>query len=163
MWIDLTQGYQAEIDFSDWWKVQGYSWCVAIARNNMYAVTSVNGRLVYMHKLIRPGPEVDHRNGNGLNNRWGNLRIATRRQNNINRLHTNAAGYRGIAQTAFGNWQAQIRVEGRRIYLGRFDTAEDAARAYDEAAKLHHGEFAILNFKDEIDDGPRILHFYKAG
>jgi hypothetical protein len=167
MMIELTQGYHAEIDFSDWWKVQGHKWFAVKRHETWYAETRINDRNIGMHRLIKPGDRVDHRDGNGLNNRWNNLRFATHRQNTINayRAQTDSgSGYRGAVLVRPGRWQARIRDGGRNLSLGVYTTPEDAAKAYDAAATKLHGEFAFLNFPKEPDnDEPRIFHFYKAG
>lgn len=95
-----------------------------------------------------PTGEVDHRNGNRLDNRIANLRDATRSQNcaNMGLASHNTSGFNGVSfyrQT--GRWQAYIRHGGRRLHLGMFATAEDAAAAYDAAAIRLKGEFARTN------------------
>lgn len=149
MQIPLTQGYYAEIDFSDWHKVQGYTWRAAVGPHTVYAATGSSGNNIYMHRLIKPPPlgmETDHIDGNGINNRYNNLRHATHRQNLISRKTESASGYRGVSLTRSGRWQAQLDSRKARRYLGAYDTAEEAARAWDEAAKELYGEFAVLNF-----------------
>ena len=99
---------------------------------------------------------IDHRDSNGLNNQKNNIRIATYSQNGANtRLRKGASKYLGVCLRSGDRikntdkiWLSQIRVNGRRKYVGVFATEEDAARAYDAAAKIHHGEFANLNFPD---------------
>jgi hypothetical protein len=93
------------------------------------------------------GGGVDHASGDRLNNRRSNLRIATHTQNMRNtRLKvTNSSGFKGVTTTAEGRWRARITVDRVEIRLGNFDTREEAAAAYDAAARLHHGEFASPN------------------
>ena len=96
--------------------------------------------------------KTDHRNGNGLDNRKANLRPATHGENMRNRkLHTNnASGFMGVAREERNrNWGARIQANGKRIRLGAFKDKNDAARAYDKAARELHGEFASLNFPQE--------------
>jgi len=100
-----------------------------------------------MHTFLTGWPMVDHRNGNGLDNRRANLRPATKSQNGANRLiaASNKSGFKGV-DLKKGRWRAQIKVVGSKIHLGYFDLAEEAARAYDMAAIEAFGEFATLNF-----------------
>ena len=77
------------------------------------------------------------------------LRLASHAENTRYRRNhrNNTSGFRGVSFHRAGDkWQAQIRVDGRLTHIGYFATAEDAARAYDDAARKHYGEFARLNF-----------------
>ena len=94
---------------------------------------------------------IDHADGDGLNNQKYNLRVATRGQNVANSIRTipNKAGFRGIFKNGGG---FAVRVRGstnQRRYIGTYQTAEEAARAYDKAAMEEFGEFATLNFPHE--------------
>jgi hypothetical protein len=92
--------------------------------------------------------EVDHRDGNGLNDTRGNLRIASSSQNKHNMILTrsNSSGFKGVAwQKRRGTWRAKIAIQGKEKYIGAFSDKVEAARAYDEAAKQLHGEFARTN------------------
>jgi hypothetical protein len=88
--------------------------------------------------------EVDHKDGDPLNNRLGNLRNATRAQNTRNRGRKERAGYRGVSRQG-NRWCARIRVDGRLIHLGSFADPESAYAAYVRAAKKHFGAFARLD------------------
>ena len=117
-----------------------------------YAVNQADNGMHYLHKLIMNTESyVDHINGNKLDNRRSNLRIATNSQNMMNRGKTasNTSGYKGVFKNR-SLWMARIKVEGRPIYLGSFVTKEEAAFKYDIAAKKYHKEFANLNFNLEI-------------
>jgi hypothetical protein len=90
-------------------------------------------------------PTIDHRDGDASNNRWSNLRRATRSQNNANRRRPrhNSSGYKGASLCRrTGNWRATINRKGKRIHLGMFTTSEAAHKAYVAAARKFFGEFA---------------------
>lgn len=90
----------------------------------------------------------DHRNGNGLDNRRGNLRIATHAQNNRNRRGCGKTGFKGVTKfTHCERYFARIKHHGKTVHLGCFGDPAEAARAYDRAAKELFGEFAWLNFQ----------------
>lgn len=92
-----------------------------------------------------PSGDVDHINGDRSDNRRNNLRVASRSQNMQNRGATksNSTGLKGVCWDAERQkWLAQIKVNGRNKYLGRFDASEKAHAAYVEATKNHHGDFA---------------------
>lgn len=102
-----------------------------------------------MHRLILDvpkGAEVDHINGNGLDNRRRNLRICTRSENQWNRrlAPNNTSGFKGVYRFQ-GKWRAQIQSFGKKIHIGLYETRIEAARAYDEVAIKCHGDFAATN------------------
>lgn len=115
-----------------------------------------------MHRIIlerivgRPltdGEETDHINRDKCDNRRGNLRLATRKENqrNIARHRNNTSGYKGVSLYKDKNkWGAFISVKNKTRYLGLYATPEAAARAYDAAARELHGEFAYQNFPHEV-------------
>jgi hypothetical protein len=101
-----------------------------------------------LHTFLTGWPLVDHINGNGLDNRRANLRPATQQQNQAN-CHTikSSSGYKGVTfHRATGRWQAAVGYNNRKVYLGLFDTPEQAAHTYDAAARRLFGEFARPNF-----------------
>lgn len=156
--IPMTRGHSAMVDDEDvkWLKL--FSWCASIGRDptKVYAVTRRGGRKAkntFMHRIIIDCPDglwVDHINGNTLDNRKENLRVCTPRQNNTNALkRPNKHGYRGVQQHSINKkFYARVKGDDGRAYGGGrgFDTAEEAARKYDELARLHQGDFAVLNF-----------------
>ena len=125
-----------------------WSVCCSCTSRTLYAVR--NG--LRMHRVILgelDGPDVDHRDTDGLNNQKHNLRRCTKSENQQNRdaPSNNTSGYKGVGRSG-GRWYAGIKVDGQTFRLGYFDIKEDAAEAYNKAALKHHGEFSRLN---EID------------
>lgn len=99
-----------------------------------------------------PKFEIDHINGDRSDNRIANLRLASRVQNLANRQKQKdtSSKYKGVYwNKKEKKWKASIRTEGKKIHLGYFVSEELAAKAYDEAAKKLHGDYAKLNFKEE--------------
>lgn len=108
---------------------------------------------IWLHREVAMPPagmEVDHRDGNTLDNRRANLRIATRGQNAANgRALGGSSRFKGVSwDRSTGKWWVGLSVNYRRITVGRFTDEEEAARAYDAAARLHFGEFARTNFPE---------------
>lgn len=105
----------------------------------------------YVHGEWAPD-EVDHKDRDTLNNRIGNLRPATHGDNQKNKVIAGRSGLKGVCRRkGRKKWIARICSDYRMYPLGKFDTAEEAARAYDEAARRLHGEFARTNY--EVSDG----------
>lgn len=106
-------------------------------------------RLAFLYMLGKPPDgEVDHINGERLDNRWTNLREASRSENqrNTGPRHDNTSGYKGVGfHKGREMFQAQIKIDGRNIHLGYFLCPRKAAHAYNKAAIQLHGEFAVLN------------------
>jgi len=156
--VPLTQNKVALIDDEDWIVISRFDWYAHKEGRTWYAYSNVKHRdgrrtVIKMHRLLmsaRSGQRVDHRDGDGLNNQRENLRFATQMQNTQNqRLKSNnTSGYKGVCRWKKGRWQAYITVHKKRIPLGLFNDKEEAARAYDTAARHYFGEFAVLNFSD---------------
>lgn len=153
--ICLQKGVYALVDAIDAERVRKFTWA-AVSRGGrtMYARTH-SSRLgknwQLLHRFIMdvpPGVLIDHVNGNGLDNRRANLRIATPLENSRNSYVMSKEGktsrFKGVS-FAEGRWVAGIRVCGESIYLGSFKEEIDAARAYDRAACEKFGEFARTN------------------
>ena len=148
VWIPLTRGMMTVIDVEDYPLVSKYKWrVIGTKAKKFYAEAGRNRDRILMHRLIlgiTDRLEVDHKDGDGLNNRRKNIRPSTRSQNNMNRKSWTGR-YKGVVAIA-PQFQAFIRKDHRKIYLGLYKTAEEAAMAYDVAAREYHGEFASLNF-----------------
>jgi hypothetical protein len=153
--VPLTQGKFAVIDATDAERVLAFRWHAQHCHGIWYAARNAprgtRPQKVLMHRVVlgQECPEVDHINGNGLDNRRSNLRPATRADNSHNcRIQVNnTSGFRGVSWCKRDQkWIAMIRSNVRQLNLGRFATAEEAARAYDAAAVRLHGDFARLNF-----------------
>lgn len=122
--------------------------------SNGYINVQVDGKLYLSHRLIwkmqtgecpPKGTEIDHCDRDTHNNRWSNLRLATRAQNLVNRGvgRNNTSGFRGVSLYRPRNkWRARISHRGRQIVLGYYDTPEEASEAYCQAARELYGEFA---------------------
>ena len=154
--IPLTQGKVALVDDADYAWLSQWKWYGVNVGQNLYAVGRMGKRtLTYMHTAImgkRAGFQIDHINRDGLDNRRENLRFATQSQNARNQAarRTNPTGLKGVTEvTRGGRWMARIGTGTTQLFLGTFETPDAAARAYDEAARKYHGDFARLNFPQE--------------
>lgn len=154
--IDIGQGYRTKVylDTFTKHKLDSFKWSAQVhKRGKVYAQGGKEGWTITIHRLItgaKQGEQVDHIDGDGLNNLDDNLRIATRQQNRANsrKSRTNTSGFKGVSWSKSSKkWMAQIVVDGKRHYLGVFEHKERAAKAHDRAALHHHGEFAGLNFE----------------
>jgi len=129
-------------------KQAGYDWRVgnvAYRSIRIFDWPFLAHRLAWLYVTGQwPENDVDHEDGNGLNNRWHNLRAATKAQNGANRGATkrNKTGFKGVSRTKDGRYRATIQVNGRWRWLGAFDTAEKAHEAYQQSARQLAGEFA---------------------
>jgi hypothetical protein len=162
--IPLTQGQVAIVDAADYEELARYSWNVHkgkgkktyYARRTIAAQGGSPAQSFLMHRIILgisdPAIQIDHRDLNGLHNWRDNLRVATASQQSGNKtLRADcASGFRGVCwmkgRTGTKNWSANLQAKGVRRFIGMFYSAEAAARAYDEKALEHWGEFAQLNF-----------------
>lgn len=172
--IPLTRGLVTIVDRQDadlgamLWHAQPSRGEHICAARNVY--NSGGRKKEYLHRVIlarmlgralRPGEQVDHIDGNPLNNRRSNLRPATHTQNRRNnRVYmTNDSGYKGVYWiNQRRKWRALIRHNDRLQHLGMYTSRIDAARAYDEAARELHGEFARVNFPRDGEQSARRNH-----
>ena len=151
MRIQLTKGFSCIVDANQYAWLSQWKWTYS----NGYAIRMVriDGKdtIFRMHRVIVGASNlwfVDHIDMNTLNNRVGNLRLATKAQNSYNRLppKTNKSGIKGVSFERYTQkWKAQITINGKNINLGRFEVPEEAAKVYDAAATKYHGKFARLN------------------
>nr|WP_049961906.1 HNH endonuclease [Methylobacterium sp. B34] len=161
--------YVTFIDHADAAEVQKYNWRASVRKTatklRIYAVRSkysrdANGKrindTVYLHRFLMDEPDglmVDHRNGQPLDNRRSNLRLATPSQNAQNTIrvaHVSPHG-RGVSKTGNAKTKRPYKVmintgHGKRLYLGYYETAYEAGLVYDQWAQKLFGEFAVLNF-----------------
>jgi hypothetical protein len=151
--IKLTKGQVAIVDDSDVALLSRYNWCADKIGKTWYAKSRFGGRVHYMHRLLMgepPGRLIDHRDGDGLNNRRSNLREATHSTNLANSRGPEARGkssrFKGVSLNHNRNWSARIMVRYKGTHLGVYPSEEAAAKAYDCAARHYFGEFAKLNF-----------------
>ncbi len=154
--IKLTKGYVALVDDADYEWLNQWKWFSATRRGMVYANrndkrNAGKQRTIAMHRLILGITGVDdlgdHIDGNGLNNQRANLRKCTRQENTLNRrkIKYGISMYKGVRVNKKGKIHAVITFDKKRIFLGNFKTEPEAAKAYNNAAKIYHGEFAQLN------------------
>lgn len=157
----IGAGSSAIVDDEDFERLSGLHWVARRdkpdGRDRLYARAraQIHGDYVYLHRMVLgagPGEMVDHKNGNTLDNRRSNLRLATSLQQRWNAAplkcvngQPKTSRFKGVRLTESGRWRARITVHGTRLELGRFGTQREAAKAYDAAAVKYFGEFARLN------------------
>ena len=148
--IPLTQGKNAVVDAAAYDWLMQWNWSAHKLRYQWYAYRSeiTKGVLICiaMHRAIlnTEAPEVDHCDGDGLNNRRSNLRECTVAQNqwNARMLRTNTSGYKGVSfDRRRSKWTAQASHNNKHIYLGSFSTPADAAVAYQTYCRKERGDF----------------------
>jgi hypothetical protein len=155
--IQLAQGKSTMVDDQDYGALVQHRWSERVWGQTSYAMATIyfgdyKQKTVRMHRLIMEAPKgsiIDHVDGNGLNNQRVNLRFCTQSQNMGNmRGKMGTSKFKGVClPKGRSKWLSQIRVNGASRFLGYFDIAKDAARAYDISALAIHGEFAKINFQ----------------
>ena len=123
-----------------------------------YLRVKINGQTFRQHNVAWflyfgewPDDVLDHIDGNKTNNRISNLRSTDKYGNARNKASASGTGYKGVSKRKNGRYSSTITPQGTYTHLGTFDTAMEAAKAYDAAAIEHFGEFARLNFPEEIN------------
>ena len=160
--IKLTQGKSALVDDADYEYLSNYKWTAASERSgNFYAIRhspTKNGKrhTIQMSRQILglehgDKRDIDHIHHNTLNNQRDNIRICTRRQNQMNQKpqRNKSSIFKGVSWfKANKKWGTYIRIDGKLKHLGLFTDEEAAAKAYDMAAEKYFGEYACLNFSE---------------
>lgn len=160
--IELTRGKFAQVDDEDFEWLSQWKWHIFSARHTYYAVRneinreSGKYRTLRMHRQIlrlnfSDGKQIDHADGNGLNNQRDNLRMCSRSENrgNAQKRKRGYSSFKGVSwHIRKKKWYAGIRYNCKSIWLGSFTNEHDAALAYNNAAIKLFGEFARLN---EVD------------
>lgn len=147
--VHLSRGHIAIVDAADFQRVSQYKWTVMKTKHRFYAYHKIGSRRTteLMHRFILsapPGLQVDHINGDGLDNRRSNLRLCSNAENSRNQLKRRGTSsqYKGVCwNKAKNTWIAQIKVNYQVIYLGCFETEEEAHAAYCAASAKYHGDF----------------------
>ncbi len=150
--MPLTRGFVGLADPSDITAVSDHVWHANFPKHarSAYVCTNVSKRPMSLHRMLisaAPGEIVDHINGNGCDNRRANLRLCTHAENMRNRKKSRGGNskHKGIYYEPNKQlWRAEIKFQGKKIRLGRYKSADDAALAYRAAAQRYHGNFARL-------------------
>lgn len=152
--INLTKGYQAIVDDDDFCALSKVKWYALVTKHGVYAVRDVKNkktpRTTYlMHRVIANCPDdkvIDHINHNTLDNRRENLRVCSQSENCANtrkKSNGKTSPYKGVFYSkSHKKYRTRIMKNGKIIELGLFSNPEEASKVYNQAAKMHLGEFA---------------------
>jgi len=162
-YIALTKGKFALVGVEDYESLSRHKWTTQVAGNKFYAFRNCGGACLLMHRQLMNPPKgmiVDHIDGNGLNNRRENLRICTSAQNNRNRApRGKSSRYKGVSfDKERKKWKASVWVNGESVLIGRYEDQIEAARVRDRVAYDLDGQYAYLNFPEEIHPGRCYAH-----
>ena len=151
-YVDLGRGYEAVIDRRDVEIISRFRWNAQLTRKgHAYAARTCyeGGRphCVLMHRFLLKPPDgvlVDHKDGDGFNNRRDNLRFATASLNNANMVASRRSrlGLKGVSTNKRGRYEARIEKGELKLFIGTFDTPEEASAAYFGAARVLWGDYA---------------------
>lgn len=151
--IPLTKGKVAMVDAADFERLSQFRWHAIKVGPNYYACRKDKGSSVLMHREIMQPPEgmvVDHMKFNSLNNKRENLRVCTQAENRYNtRPYGRKSPFKGVTPKG-DKWEAKIKHRGKTEHLGTFDDPAQAARVRDRMAIKLFGEYAWLNFPEEL-------------
>lgn len=147
--LKLTQNKYALVDDKDFKYLSQFKWHIISKR---YIARSYLGKEILLHRdLLNPSKEfeIDHIDGNPLNNQRNNLRLANHAENIRNRTRVNKNNSSGITGVCWfkrdKKWRARLMINGKEIHLGLFSKKEDAIKKREQAAKQYFGEFAYIN------------------
>lgn len=139
-------------DISDYDIIKNYTWYIS---KRGYVTTNIKRKATPMHKVLlsyKKGFVVDHISGDKLDNRRSNLRICTQQENMFNQKlrSTNTSGYIGVSYIdRVCRYEAYLHKDGKKYYLGLYDSPVEAAIERDKMAKFHFGKYARLNFNED--------------
>lgn len=155
--IPLTQGMVAMVDDEDFEYLNQWKWFALKCKGPVYAARNQGQKqggkhkIILMHRLILNVPknkEIDHKDGDGLNNLRSNIRICNHQENHFNsrsRINTSSM-YKGVYWDGRRKrWRARLGIEGKMKHIGYFNDEIQAALAYNHTATIYFGEFARLN------------------
>lgn len=142
------------VDFEDLGLVKNTTWCLSRGGRNLYARGAVDGKRIYLHRLIMGGTAevVDHIDGDSLNNTRKNLRCCSNSNNVKNSRIKEGRKYKGPVKRKNGRYTSYIKFNFKSISLGTYDTELEAAQAYNKAALTYFGKFARLNVIEDLNN-----------
>lgn len=150
----LTKGQSAIVDDNDFEWLSQWKWLLLGEYAARFVTINGKRKAITLSRVIMNAPdhlEVDHIDGNKMNNQRSNLRLATHAENMRNKAKQSgrSSQFKGVSFYKPDQcWCAYIRINGKHTHIGRFPTEIAAAKAYDVAAQLHYGEFARPNFSE---------------